>query len=205
MKPITVLLVDDHPIVRDGTRTALERDTSIAVVGTVTRGTDALVAADRLRPAVVLLDVHLPDMSGVEVARRLRETLPEAAILVLTGYAEMGYARALLSVGIQGYLSKTATGPEIAAAVRAVAAGRRVLTAEAAVAARGSAEIALTPRERQVLVLWAAGRRYAEIADELCISVKTVEVHVGHLLDKLGATSRAEALDRVRDLGLLLR
>jgi DNA-binding NarL/FixJ family response regulator len=203
-RPIRVIMVDDHPIMREGTLAYLQRAPEIEVVGVTGEGSEAIYLVSRERPDVLLLDLHLPDMSGVEVARRIRDEFPGVAVLILTGHDEVGYVRALLQLGIRGYLRKTVAGTEIVAAVRAVAEGKQVLISESLRAVAGDGHDPLTDREHQVLQLLAAGRRNAEIATGLRISLKTVEYHISHVLDKLGAQSRSEAIRTARRQGLIL-
>lgn len=200
--PIRVVLVDDHPMLREGTRVLLEAQGDIAVVGRTGSGSEALALVTELRPDVLLLDIHLPDVGGIEVARRVRAAQPAVAILVLSNYEEAGYVRALLQLGVRGYLGKAATGEEIVAAVRAVARGRATILSDAARSALGAGGADLSARELEVLGLIAEGRRNAEIAAALNIAESTVEYHVRHVLTKLGARSRTEALRKARRLGL---
>lgn len=201
---IRVVLVDDHPMLREGTAALLEAETDIAVVGQTGRGAEALALVAALAPDVLVLDLHLPDLGGVEVARRVRASHAQVAILVLSNYEDAGYVRALLQLGARGYLSKAATGDEIVTAVRAVARGGTTVLSEGARAALGTGGAALSARETEVLGLIAAGRRNAEIAAALFIAESTVEYHVRHLLAKLGARSRTEALRKAREEGLLV-
>ncbi|MGZ3663359.1 MAG: response regulator transcription factor [Ktedonobacterales bacterium] len=203
-RPIQVLIVDDHPMAREGTRALLERSATIEVVGALGEGLPALWLLRELQPDVVLLDVRLPDISGIEVARQLRTEFPAVKVLVVTGYDEIGYARALLQLGVRGYLAKSASGAELVAAVRAVAAGNQVITAEAARVIVEGRNAPLTAREHEVLQRLVAGRRNAEIADDLCLSLKTVEFHVRNVLQKLGARSRAEAIGLALQHGIHL-
>lgn len=200
---IRVVIADDHPMMREGTRLLLERTADIQVVGTAGLGALALELAQTLRPDVLVLDVRLPDVSGIEVARRLRSGLPEIGIVVLTGYDDVGYYHALVKVGVRGYLRKTSSGEEIIAAVRAVAKGAKVLGYEGSRSAAGGEKEALTAREYEVLCMLVDGHRNGEIADELNVSLKTVEFHVSHIMQKLGARSRAEAVAIVLERGLV--
>lgn len=200
--PLRVVIVDDHPLLREGTRTLLARQAGIAVVGATGEGAEALRLVAELQPDVLLLDVQLPDLSGVEVARRVRAAHPAVAILILSNYEEAGYVRALLRLGVRGYLGKTMSGDQIVAAVRAVAQRQTTVLSEAARAALGEGGVDLTVRELQVLQLLAAGRRNGEIARELSISENTVEFHVRHVLQKLGARSRMDAVRKARHQGL---
>jgi DNA-binding NarL/FixJ family response regulator len=201
--PIRVVIVDDHPLLLEGTRRCLDAAEGIAIVGEATEGKAALDLIGEQLPDVLLLDVQLPDISGVEVARHVRASFPRVAVLVLTGHDEAGYVRSLLKAGIAGYLRKTASADELVAAVRAVAKGRTVLVSEAASPILfGEIEV-LTEREHEVLQHLAAGLSNAEIARALYVSQKTVEFHISHILQKLGARSRVQALLKAREHGLL--
>lgn len=195
-----VVIIDDHPMMREGTRALLDEAPDINVVGTGGRGAEALRLVGELRPDVLILDVRLPDISGVEVAKRVREAFPEVGLLILTGYDDVGYFRALMDLGVKGYLRKTAKGEDIAEAVRLVAQGKKIVDAEAVEIGETSGPV--TARERSVLTLLATGLRNHEIADALGLSQRTVEFHVSNLFQKLGARSRTEVILKARQLGL---
>ena len=195
---IQVVLVDDHPLVREGTRAALERSGHVEVIDTAADGAEALRILSQRHPDVLLLDLHLPDMSGLEVARRVRAEAPEVAVVVITGYEDASYLRALLQIGVRGYLRKTMSGLEIVDALKDVMAGRAVIARPA-----GNSVELLTTREDEVLRLMASGCRNGEIATQLGVSIKTVEFHIGHVLEKVGARSRTEAVLRARQHGLI--
>jgi DNA-binding NarL/FixJ family response regulator len=192
------MIVDDHPLVREGTRAALERSGQVEVVDTAADGAEALRILSQRRPDVMLLDLHLPDMSGLDVARQVRSVAPEVAVVVITGYEDVSYLHALLQIGVRGYLRKTMSGAEIVEALRDAVAGRAVIAGRTADTVEP-----LTTREEEVLVLMADGCRNGEIAEQLAVSVKTVEFHIGHVLEKLGARSRTEAVVRARHYGLI--
>jgi DNA-binding NarL/FixJ family response regulator len=200
---IRVVIVDDHPMLREGTRGVLAQHADITVVGMAETGAAALHLVAELRPDVLLLDVHLPDRSGVDVARHVRSSSPNVAILVVTGYDDAGYVRTLLGLGVLGYLYKSVPGDQIVQAVRAVARGEQAVAKGALQRSLGNNMPALTSREHEVLRLLATGRRNAEIATALGVSVNTVEFHVGNLLQKLDVHSRTEALVRARQHGLI--
>lgn len=202
MHRIRVILVDDHPIVRDGVRDCLQRDPDIEVIGVAGDGAGALRLVKE--PDVLLLDLHLPDLSGFEVARRVRAGYPSVAVLILTGYDEVGYIRGLLELGVRGFLSKTVPSEEILAAVRTVANGKTILTSDAVQAAREKGAVVLTERERHVLQLLGSEWQNARIATALMISEKTVEFHVSRLLSKLRARSRTEAVRKALHQGIIL-
>lgn len=205
MKPIRIVLGEDHALVREGTRHILEQYPDLTVVGEAGDGQQALELVERLRPDVAILDIRMPKLSGIEVVRRMKQCSSATKALVLTAYDDDDYILALMEAGASGYLLKTARAKELAEAVRTVHLGEPVL--HPAIAAkvarlwarrRASSEQELpeelTPREREVLELAAKGLRNKAIADKLAISVRTVEGHLNSILSKLGASSRIEAV-----------
>ncbi|MBM2811634.1 MAG: DNA-binding response regulator [Chloroflexi bacterium] len=200
---IRVVIVDDHPMLLGGTERFLAGESGIEVAGTAADGKSAVEVVRRVLPDVLLLDVHLPDISGVEVARQVRSLVPRVAIIVLTGYDDVGYARAMLQLGARGYLRKSATGEEILAAIRTVVDGGTVGLPALAQMTAGLTDESLSDREFEVLRLLALGRRNSQIGEELVLSPKTVEFRVSRLLRKLGVRSRAEAIAKVQRLGLM--
>lgn len=202
-QPIRVVVCDDHAILREGTQLILETVPGLEVVGTATTGGEALGLVERSRPDVLVLDLQLPDMSGVEVARRVRGSFSAVAVLVLTGYVDATYIPRLLQIGVRGYLPKTASSSELIAAVRAVAAGRTIVVSHGTGIGAEPLGAPLTPREHEVLRLMANGLRNADIARRLCVSIKTVEHHVTNVLVKLGVQSRTQAIIKAREHGLV--
>lgn len=202
---VRVFIVDDHPMLREGTQSSFERAPGIQVVGTAGDGSSALEQIATNPPDVLVLDIRLPDMSGVDVARQVRALFPQVGIVILTGYDDVHYARRLAQLDIQGYLRKTASSDEIVNAVRCVAAGGKVFDPEIVRVLEDSNDVpeSLTARELDVLRMIADGKRNAEIADGLALSVKTVEMHISNLLAKIGARSRAEAIRTAYQQGLL--
>jgi two-component system, NarL family, response regulator DegU len=199
--PIRVVVIDDHPLILEGTSRCLERD-SIDVVGQASDGSAGLSTIAEQKPAVVILDLQLPDMSGVEVLRRLQESDDHPAVVVLTAHDEAGYLRRLLKLGIHGYLPKTSSCEQLISAIRAAARGRTVLMTESGRNAFTNSPEALTVREQEVLHCLTEGLSNAEISQELSVSERTVEFHVGHILQKLNARSRSQAIVNARRLGL---
>jgi two-component system, NarL family, response regulator LiaR len=200
---IRVLLVDDHAVVREGLRTFLELQDGLEVVGEAADGEEGIRAAQRLRPDVVLMDLLMPRLDGVGAMRALRRSLPGTRVIVLTSFADDERLLPAIRAGAAGYLLKDVEPRELARAVRAAHAGEalldpvvaaRLVEAMAAPAEPGPELTArLTPREREVLDLLAAGAANKRIARELGISEKTVKTHVGHVLGKLGVTDRTQA------------
>jgi len=201
--PITVLLVDDHELVRAGLRTFLELQPDMTVVGEAASGEQALALVAGVKPDIVLLDLVLPGMSGVETVRRLRLTHPEVKVVVLTSFAGQDSVLPAVRAGVAGYLLKDVGPAELAEALRSVHAGGSPLhpRVAATVLRQVTSDVdPLTPREREVLRLIARGLSNRLIARELVLSEKTVKTHVSAVLAKLGVADRTQAaLLAVRD------
>jgi two-component system, NarL family, response regulator LiaR len=212
-EPIRVLVVDDHAVVREGLRAFLELQEGILVVAEAADGREAVETAVRLRPDVVLMDLVMPRLDGVTAMRELRESLPEARVIVLTSFLDDDKLLPALRSGAAGYLLKNAKPEELVRAVRAAYAGEALL--DPVVGARLVAMLAadggeepldrLTPREREVLVLIGRGFPNKRIALELGLAEKTVKTHVGHVLAKLGVTDRTQAAVLAVRAGLVPR
>ena len=195
---IRVVVVDDHWVVRQGLRLFLDQQEGIRVVGEASDGEEALEVVAALRPDVVLMDLLMPRLGGVEATRRLRARFPGVEVVVLTTVADGEAVVGAIAAGATGYLLKDARGEALATAVRSAAEGRVELSPEAArrlaTAMRPPRDAQpLTPRERTVLALVADGLANKEIAARLHISEKTVKAHVTRVLDKLGVRSRTQA------------
>jgi NarL family two-component system response regulator LiaR len=194
-----VLVVDDHAVVREGLRAFLELQDGIDVAGEAADGAEAIDAAERLDPDVVLMDLVMPKLDGLAAMRELRDRVPRARVIVLTSFLDDDKLLPALRAGAAGYLLKNAPPPELARAVRAAHAGEALL--DPVVAARLVETLAgdgdpldrLTPREREVLELIGRGFPNKRIARRLEVSEKTVKTHVGHVLAKLGVTDRTQA------------
>jgi DNA-binding NarL/FixJ family response regulator len=207
MERTSILLAEDHAVVREGTRQILERDPAFVVVAEAEDGPSVLALAAELRPDLVLLDLNLPILNGIEVTRQLCAAPPAPRILILSAYDDEGYVMAALSAGANGYLLKTAHAQEVVAAIHAVARGEVVLDASVAnrVLARARRDkpvtALLTGRELQVLELVSQGSRTKEIATDLSVSTRTVEKHLTSIFNKLGVSSRMEAVLRASSKG----
>ena len=190
---IRVLLVDDHQLVRDGLHSRLGETPGIEVVGEAGTGQEALALAASLQPDLVLLDIGLPDMSGLDVAAKLGEVAPGTRALMLSMYDNREYVLSALRAGAAGYVLKDATSKEIIAAIRAVAAGASYCSASltTALATGGSEPPTLTEREREILILVAKGNSNKRIAQQLDVSVRTGETHRLNLRKKLGIETPA--------------
>jgi len=198
--PIRIVIVDDHALVREGTVQLLQQVTDIEVVGEAGSGEEAVRVFEELRPDVALIDVNLPGMNGLELARQASTSLANMRVLILSAYDDYAYVAEALEIGVGGYLLKTASARELVDAVRAVADGVFVL--DRAVSGRltrrarsGSTNLeSLTRRETDVLELLARGRSNKQIAKDLDLGLRTVEGHVSKVLAKLGVQSRTEAV-----------
>jgi DNA-binding NarL/FixJ family response regulator len=191
---ITVLLVDDHSLVRRGFRRMLEDDPGIRVVGEAEDGQQAVDLALELRPRVVVMDFALPSMNGAVAARQILRTAPETAILILSMHSEPTYVHTCLEAGAHGYLLKNAMDLEMVAAVKQVASGKRVLDPRLGALddATGQASPQLTTRELEVLQLIVHGKSNKEIATVLGLSANTVAVHRANIMQALGIHNTAE-------------
>lgn len=194
-----VLLAEDHKIVRQGTRLYLE-SMRIEVIGEATNGREAIELAGRLQPDVIVMDIHLPELTGVEATRRIRHDYPEIRILVLTAYDEPAYVHALLDAGADGFILKTAELSELFKALNEVAIGNKAFDAD--ILARAEKHITgmtaqiegLTDRELEVLAHAGSGKTNKEIGRLLFISDRTVQGHLKNIYQKFGVTTRTEAV-----------
>ncbi|MCE7079849.1 response regulator transcription factor [Streptomyces sp. ST2-7A] len=204
---VRLLLVDDHPVVRDGLRGMCEAVHGFEVVGEAAASTRALALAAGLAPDVVLMDLRMPGMGGVEATARLRDSGSTARVLVLTTYDTDREITAALDAGATGYLLKDAPREDLFAAIRAAAEGRSVLSpavaGRLASRARSSRTGELTARETEVLRLVSLGRPNREVARELFVSEATVKTHLVHVYEKLGVKDRAAAVAVAYERGLL--
>lgn len=203
----TVLLVDDHDLIRQGLRRAFERDPDFEVVGEAGSIGEAVAVATSLSPDVVIMDLRLPDGSGLEATKRLRETHPTMGIVVLTMYAGDEQLFAALEAGASAFVAKDTPADEVVAAARHAVASPTAFTAvDLANAMRRRMTPSgpqLSPREKEVLGLLADGLAVAQIARQLYISESTAKTHISKLYEKLGAGNRAQALMTAMRLGLI--
>ncbi len=206
MRKIRILLAEDHAVVREGTRKLLESQPDFEVVGEAGDGEEAVELTKQLHPEVVIMDITMPKLSGIEATKQIKALYPSMAVLVLTGYDYDEYVFALIEAGAAGYLLKEATGDELIDAIRLVKAGEpavhprimRKILDHLRTPVQEPAEIAtaesLTEREMEVLRWAVKGMSNKEIADALCLSVRTVQAHLQNIFNKLGVGSRSEAI-----------
>jgi DNA-binding NarL/FixJ family response regulator len=191
---ITVLLADDHALVRRGFRRMLEDDPGISVVGEASDGKEALRLALELRPKVIVMDCAMPELSGIEASRKILESFPEAEILMLSMHSEETLVRQALDAGARGYVLKNAMDLDLVSAVKSIAAGMTVLDPQVSLTAnlKGERSGGLTPRELEILQHIVAGKSNKEIAVDLSLSANTVAVHRANIMDTLGIHKTAE-------------
>ncbi len=210
---IRVLVVDDHPLFRDGARAMLEGSDDALLVGEAGSGEEGVRLALELQPDVVLMDLRLPGMNGIEATREILRSSPRIAVLMVTMFDEDSSVFAAMRVGARGYVIKGADKDELLRAIRAAANGealfspaiaRRMTDYFSRLAEGETGQIfpELTSREREVLDLIARGLNNQQIAERLVISGKTVRNHIGNIFDKLQVADRAQAVIRARDAGL---
>lgn len=207
-KEIKVLLVDDHSLVRKGFRRMLEDDPEMRVVGEAANGLDAIAAAQALRPDVVVMDMSMPELDGVQATLEILKKVPETAVLILSMYGEENYVRNALTAGARGYMLKTAMEMDLTKAVRAVAGGQQFLGPGVTAPSEEETGIPdsyerLTQRERQVLQLIAEGHSNKEIAGLLNLSVNTVSVHRANLMEALNIHRTADLVRYAIKKGLV--
>ena len=189
---IRVLVADDHPVVREGICTMLEIEEDMEVVGRAADGEEAVTQALSARPDIILMDVQMPNVDGIEAMRRIRESDPDARVIVLTTYRDEDYIFPSLRAGARGYLLKDASREELAEAIRAVHRGESLLDPQ--IADQTRSREGLTAREIEVLELMAQQKSNAQIAEKLFVSENTVKTHVSNILAKLGCNDRAAAV-----------
>jgi DNA-binding NarL/FixJ family response regulator len=210
---IRVLIADDHPLFREGMRGRLDRVADVAVVGEAASGDEAVELAHKLEPHIILMDIKMPGLNGIEATREIQRANPLIGILVLTMFEDDDSVFAAMRAGAKGYLLKDSGGEGVVHAIRAVASGEAVFgpgVAERMIgffsapraAAPQRAFPELTEREEEVLSLVAQGKSNREIARQLFVSLKTVRNHVSNILLKLQVADRAQAVIRARDAGM---
>lgn len=212
-EPLRILLVDDHPVVRKGLRALLASVPDMMVVGEATTGEEAVAQAADLQPDIILMDLHMPGLNGIEATRRIVQTDPHIGILVLTMLEDDASVFAAMRAGARGYLLKGADQADVLRAIAAAAHGEAIFSPP--IAQRLMQYFAnmqpllpqaafpnLTEREREILGLIALGKSNAEIAEDLVLSPKTVSNHVSNIFSKLQVVDRAQAVLRARQAGL---
>jgi two-component system NarL family response regulator len=200
----TVLLVDDHALMRTGVANIINHEADLQVVAEASNGVEAIAAFEQFHPDVTLLDLRMPIMEGVEAVRQIRALDPRARVIVLTTYDTDDEISRALKAGAKAYVLKDISADQLIGCIRDVLAGKTYLAPSAAAKlAEGVTHVQLTPREMAALRLMADGKANKEIATDLSISERTVKTHLGHLFEKLGVTSRTEAIKVATRRGLV--
>jgi NarL family two-component system response regulator LiaR len=208
MGKIKILIADDHAVVREGTRQILEKESDLDVVAEAADGEEAVRLAGSSKPDVAIIDIAMPKVDGIEATRQLKTLYPDIAVLILSAYDDDQFVFGLLEAGAAGYLLKSVRGHELVNAVRQVHSGESVLHPAIArkvlnrfvpspdkLAGQKPLDV-LSDREMEVLKLAAKGQSNQDIADNLCLSLRTVQAHLGHIFNKLRVSSRTEAVVR---------
>jgi NarL family two-component system response regulator LiaR len=206
MEKIKVMLAEDHVVVREGTRELIQHEDDMEVVGEAGDGEEAVALAPHVKPDVIIMDVNMPKLNGIEATKQIKTMMPSVAVLVLTAYDNDQYISALLEAGAAGYLLKNIKGRELIDAIRAVNSGESVLHPKIARKVLNRFAISsvkpvgepvaniLSERELEVLKLAAKGLSNRDIAEQLFLSIRTVQAHLGNIFNKLDVGSRTEAI-----------
>jgi len=210
---LTVLIADDHPLVREALHRALDVEEDMKVVAEASDGEEAVKLASELKPDVVVMDIVMPKVNGIEATRKIKEIAPDTAILILTAYDDEEYVLGLLDAGAAGYLLKSARGRDLVGAIRAIRAGESVLhpniiagllkRATVTAVKENKAQGLLSERESEVLRLVALGMSNKEVAEKLFLSQRTVKAHLTNVFNKLNVASRSEAIVKGLQWGLV--
>jgi DNA-binding NarL/FixJ family response regulator len=215
MLKIRVLVVDDHTMIRTGMRSLLESESDFEVVGEASNGEEAVTLVGELKPDVVIMDIVMPKLNGIEATKLIKQTSPSTAILILTAYSDIYYILGLLEAGACGYLLKDSRGDELVDAIRSVRSGESVLDPvvtrkllERMVQQPGNsnhfqATAQLTKREIEVLRLASKGLSNKDIANQLFVSLRTVKAHLTNIFDKMGCGSRTDAIIKGLKIGYI--
>jgi NarL family two-component system response regulator LiaR len=205
---IRILIADDHPMIRAGTHALLNTIEEFEVLAEACDGEEAVKMASDLKPDVIIMDIVMPKLNGVEATRLIKQASPATAVLILTAYSDIAYILGLLEAGACGYLLKDASGEELIGAINAVRSGESVLGPEVTrkllervskqpgVSAAAVPEVQLTPREIEILRLASKGLSNKDIANRLFLSLRTVKAHLTNIFSKMGCGSRTDAIIR---------
>jgi len=210
--PIRVMIVDDHNLVREGLKAVFEQGDEVEVIGEAGSGEEAVELASKLDPDVILMDINMPGMNGIQATRAIRDSNPDARVVILTMLDQEGYVYEAVKAGATGYMLKHTSSDELVNAIKTVNEGKALLHPDATaqlikefvnLADNKAREYGLSDREMEVLQLLSEGNTNKQIARSLWISEQTVKTHVAHIFDKLGTSDRTETVARALRSGLV--
>jgi len=210
--PIKVLIVDDHKLVREGLKAVFDQGDEVDVIGEAGSGEEAIEMVDKINPDVILMDISMPGMNGIQATKAIRDSHPDAKIVILTMLDQEGYVYEAIKAGATGYMLKSTSSDELVNAIQTVNEGKALLHPDATaqllkefvqLANNKAKDYGLSNREMEVLQLLSEGKTNKEIAKALWISEQTVKTHVAHIFDKLGTSDRTETVARALRSGLV--
>lgn len=210
--PIKVMIVDDHKLVREGLKAVFDQGDEVEVTGEASSGEEAIEIVDKVKPDVILMDISMPGMNGIQATKAIRDSHPDAKIVILTMLDQEGYVYEAIKAGATGYMLKSTSSDELVNAIQTVYDGKALLHPEAtaqllkefvSLAENKARDYGISNREMEVLQLLSEGKTNKEIAKALWISEQTVKTHVAHIFDKLGTSDRTETVARALRNGLV--
>ncbi|MGD9580780.1 MAG: response regulator [Vampirovibrionia bacterium] len=209
MSKITVIVADDHSVVRQGTKAMLEEDPDIEVVAEACNGSEAIKQVNLKKPDILLLDISMPEMNGLDVLKKIKEKDYSQKVVIFTAYPDLQYVKAAIQENVDGYLTKNIDSKNLIASIKKIIDGERVVSQDISsqlanqfwTNVKGPAD--LTPREYEIMILVAKGKSNQDVAKELCIAVRTVETHVANILKKLQFSNRTQISNYAYQHGLI--
>ncbi|MEW5821915.1 MAG: response regulator transcription factor [Cyanobacteriota bacterium] len=209
MNKITIIVADDHAVVRQGTKLMLEEDEDINVIAEAANGTDAINLTNLKKPDILLLDISMPDMNGLEVINKLKAKDSSQKVVIFTAHSDLQYVKAAIKSNVDGYLTKNIDSETLIDSIKRILEGERVVSQDISSQlanqfwsnVKGPAD--LTSREYEIMLLVAKGKSNQEVAEELCIAVRTVETHVANILKKLKFSNRTQISSYAYQQGLI--
>jgi NarL family two-component system response regulator LiaR len=198
MSKISIILADDHAVVREGTRRMLEEDPDITILAEAENGNDAINLTLVKKPDILIVDISMPDINGLEVLKRIKAKVPEQKVVFFTAHSDLQYVKAAIKHNIDGYLTKSIDLRQLNSSIKKILGGERVVSQDISSLlatqfwSKVKSPADLTPREHEIMVLVARGKSNNEIAEELCIAIRTVETHVANILKKLKFSNRTQ-------------
>jgi NarL family two-component system response regulator LiaR len=204
-----MILADDHAVVREGTRRMLEEDPEIKILGEAGNGSDAINLTLLKKPDILLVDISMPDMNGLEVLKKIKSKDPAQKVVFFTAHSDLQYVKAAIKNSVDGYLTKSIDLRQLNQSIRRILQGERVVSQDISSLlatqfwSKVKSPADLTPREHEIMILVARGKSNNEIAEELCIAVRTVETHVANILKKLKFSNRTQISSYAYEQGLI--